>query len=352
MTLLPEIGAAQIVDAFPVTTTQQRCWFLDSIEPGNTALNIAVRWEIRGKVAGASLQKAFQHVTDRHEILRTRFIERDGEPMQQVLDRVSFRMGELDLRTTPAADRLARIDEIAKAEGARPFDLSQPGLLRATLVRWEAERASLLITAHQSVFDGHSIGVLGREIGAAAAAYQAGGAPDLPELALQFGDFALWQQDYLASGVLEEEGAWWQERLDGAPYFELPTDKPRPTQQKPAVAEIPLDLGADFETRLQTRAKAEDTTPFAFGYAVFTACLHRLTGAEDILAGTQTAGRTDVDLDPLIGVFINNLVLRVAAAPDTSLRAHIAEDAQGCRRRACASVDPVQPAGRAAQPGP
>ncbi len=319
----PGRARAAIVDEFPVTTTQQRCWFLDQIEPGNTALNIAVRWEFRGRVSTENLQKAFQLVTDRHEILRTRFVARDGEPVQQVLEHVPFRLGALDLRTTPEADRMARIDAIAHEEGARPFDLGEAGLLRATLVRWEAERAMMLITAHQSVFDGHSIGVLGREVGMAAAAFEAGKIPDLPELPLQFGDYALWQKEYLESGVLEDEGAWWQEQLEGAPYFELPTDKPRPAQQQPEVHELFVDLPRELTDGMQARARAEDATLFAFGHAVVVACLHRLTGAHDILMGTQTAGRIDSDLDPLIGVFINNLVLRMPASPQTPLSAHI-----------------------------
>ncbi|NDR59014.1 condensation domain-containing protein [Aliiruegeria sabulilitoris] len=321
---LPDFPPESIVDEFPVTTTQQRCWFLDQIEPGNPALNIAVRWELRGRVSNDSVQRAFQLVTDRHEILRTRFLDRDGEPVQQVLRHVEFNLGVLDLRTTPEADRMARIDAIAREEGARPFDLGKPGLLRATLVRWEAERAMVLLTAHQSVFDGHSIGVLGREVGEAASAFEVGREPVLPELPLQFGDYALWQRDYLESGVLEEEGAWWQEQLAGAPYFELPTDKPRPPQQKPAVRELHLDLPVEFSEALQVRARAEGVTPFTFCYAVVVACMNRLTGASDILMGTQTAGRIDVDLDPLIGVFINNLVLRLSASPESPLHDHLA----------------------------
>ncbi|PRY25163.1 phosphopantetheine binding protein [Aliiruegeria haliotis] len=314
-----EHPADSVVFEAPVTTTQQRCWFLDQIRPGNTALNIAVRWEIRGRFASTNLERAFQHVFDRHEMLRTRFVDRDGEPIQQVVDRVRFHLGELDLRTTPEADRMARIDAIALEEGGRPFDLSQPGLLRATLVRYETERAILLITAHQSAFDGYSIGVLGHEVGTAMQAYEEGRTPELPRLALQYGDYALWQRDYLDSGVQQEEGDWWAEILRDAPYFEITPDKPRPAQQVPSVGLVQVDLPPDFRERLEDRARAEGVTAFTFGTAVASAFLHRLSGEAEVLMGTQVAGRLDVDLEPLIGVFINNLVLRLPTAPETTL---------------------------------
>ncbi len=309
----------EIIGEFPVTTTQERCWFLDKVQPGNPALNVAIRWELRGKVSAENLEHAFLTVIERHEVLRTRFVERDGAPMQQVVAHVPFRLGELDLRTQPATDRMARIDAIAHEEAARPFDLRQPGLIRATLVRFEADRAILLIVAHQSCFDGFSIGVLGREIGTATQAFEEGRVPDLPDLPLQYGDFALWQKEYHDSGVLEEEGAYWQQTLQDAPYFEIPTDKPRPAQQNPDVQMMHLPLPDGFHDRLEQRARDEGVTAFTFGTAVISACLHRMTGASEVLMGTQIAGRMDVDLEPLIGVFINNLVLRFNTDPDTRL---------------------------------
>ena len=313
-----------VVAAFPLTATQERCWFLDRINPGEPALNVAVRWELRGRVSAEAVERAFAHVIARHEILRTRFVERDGAPMQEVLDHAPFRLGQFDLRTTPEADRLARIDAIAHEEAERPFDLARPPLIRANLVRFDAGRAMLLIVAHQSVFDGYSIGILGREIGTAAAAFDAGGTPDLPDLPLQYGDVALWQRELHASGILEEEAGYWRETLAGAPYFEVQPDHPRPATRSTAVAMLHRPLPADFPDRLRAAAKAAGVTPFAFGAGAVSAALHRLTGASEVLMGTQIAGRTETDLEPLIGVFINNLVLRLPTAPDTTLAQQIA----------------------------
>lgn len=321
-------AAPGIVAEFPLSATQTRCWFLDRMQPGNPSLNVAVRWELRGQVQTASIERAFQTVVDRHEILRTRFVEKDGAPMQQVVAGVPFKLDTVDIRAVPEAQQMARVDDIAHEVAERPFDLGQPGLIRATLIRLAADRAILTFVVHQSCFDGASIRVLGYEIGTAAQAFEEGRSPDLPDLPLQYGDFALWQQEYFASGVLEEEGAYWEDRLKDAPYFEVEPDRPRPPVKGTAVAQVNLDLPADFGDRLAAAAQAAGVSPFTYGCALFSASLARATGRDDVLFGTQIAGRLDSDLDPMIGVFINNLVLRFAAPEGRALSEHLAEAKQ------------------------
>lgn len=313
-----------VVAEFPASTTQQRAWFLDRVKPGNTALNVAVRWEFRGTVSADSIERAFAHVIDRHEVLRTRLVERDGALVQQVVAYVPFKLGRIDIPATDEAEALRRIDTIAQEDAARAFDLTQPGMIRTTLVRFSPERAILLIVVHQSIFDGFSIRVLGEEIGKATAAFEAGRQPDLPDLPLQFGDFALWQKELLECGVMEEEAAYWQETLKDAPYFEIEPDKPRPAERSTDAGKIVVNLPEDFGPRLKEAAQAASVSPFAFGAAVVSGCLHRLTGARDVLMGVQVAGRTEVDLEPLIGVFINNVVLRFHPEPDCAFADHLA----------------------------
>ncbi|WP_176441003.1 condensation domain-containing protein [Oceanicola sp. 22II-s10i] len=313
-----------IIAEFPLSTTQTRCWFLNEMKPGNPSLNVAVRWEVRGDLQAANLERAFQNVVDRHEILRTRFVEVDGTPMQQVVEHVPFRLGLVDIRAVPADQQAAKIEEIAHEFAARPFDLGQPGLLRATLIRLSADRALLTYVFHQSVFDGFSIRVLGHEIGTAAQAYEEGRQPDLPDLPLQYGDFALWQKEYLASGVLEEESAYWLKTLDGMTYFEIEPDRPRPAVRGTGVSKLAASMDDGFGDRLHAAAQAAGVSTFAYGTGIFSACLHRMSEAQDILFGTQIAGRLDSDLDTLIGVFINNLVLRFEAKPDSTIADHTA----------------------------
>ncbi len=313
-----------IIARFPLSNTQQRCWFLDQMQPGNPALNVAVRWEISGAIKAPLLERAFQTVIDRHEILRTQFAEVDGAAEQQVVEMVAFKLDEVDLRTLQDSAQPARVDAIAHDFAERPFDLSKPGLIRAVLVWLSADRAVIIFVVHQSCFDGYSIRVLGQEIGTAMAAFAAGEAPELPELSLQYGDFTLWQRDYLASGVLEEESAYWLSTLQDAGYFEVAPDKPRPHVKSTNVDLVTRDLPGDFGTRLDATAKRLGVSPFTFGAAIFSAALGRMTGNTDVLFGTQIAGRLDTDLDALIGVFINNMVLRFAADPQSTIAAHVA----------------------------
>ena len=299
-----------VVAEFPLSTTQKRCWFLDLLTPGNRALHVSVRWEIRGTLQSKSLEKAFQTVIDRHEILRTRFVETDGTPVQQVTDGIAFRLAVIDIQKVPEEQRETFVQRIAAEQAAMPFDLTRPDLLRATLVQVEKQRAFLVFTVHQICFDGWSIRLLGREIGEVASAIEASRAPDLSDLPLQYGDYALWQEDYFAHSDFGAETDFWLKQLDGTRYFEVQGDHPRPAKRTTNVSLLSCDLSAEFGKRLEAEAQRNGMSPFSFGAGIVSAVLHRFTGENQVLFGTQIAGREDVDLEALIGVFINNLVLR------------------------------------------
>lgn len=313
---------------FPVSTIQRQFWFMDLMAPGDPSLNIAVRWEVRGRLRSASLQAAFQRVIDRHEIFRTRFVEHEQELVQEVVERVNFRLGVVDLRTTPQDRHAARVDQIALEEAAAPFDLSEPGMIRVTLVQLAADRAILLIAAHHIVFDGFSIGVLGQEVGALAAAAEAGRAANLPELPLQYGDYAMWQEEYLASGVLAEDEAYWIRQMRGARYFELPADKPRPALRSSAVARAGCDVPASVVAGMEAAARARGVSLFTFGTAAVSAALHRIVGGPEVLLSTPIAGRIDTDLEPLIGPFISNHVLRLPVGAQQGFDEHLTATSQ------------------------
>ncbi|WP_301069286.1 condensation domain-containing protein [Pseudooceanicola sp.] len=314
----------EVIAEFPLSTTQLRCWFLDQMKPGNPSLNVAVRWEVRGTLQAANLERAFQHVIDRHEILRTRLVDNGSGPVQQVVDHVTFKLDLVDIRAIPADQQAERIEAIAHEFAERPFDLGKPGLIRATLIRLTADRALLAYVLHQSCFDGFSIRVLGHEIGTSAQAYEEGRQPDLPELPLQYGDFTLWQKEYLESGVLEEESAYWLKTLDGISYFEIEPDKPRPAVRGTGVAKLTAEMPGEFGAALSAGARAQGVSTYTYGAAIFSACLHRMSDARDLVFGTQIAGRLDTELDPLIGVFINNLVLRFSAQPEARIADQVA----------------------------
>lgn len=316
---------SDIVGRFPATFSQQRFWFQELAKPGDPELNIAVRWEIRGKFSGAQMEKAVQQIVERHEVLRTRFVVENGELWQEVVGTVGFRLGMVDLRAVAPEEHEARVAAMARELAARPFDLSQPCPLRITLVQLAPERAAILIAVHHIAFDGFSIGVLGHELGQIMQALAERRAPDLPELDLQYGDYALWEQALEASGALEEDGRFWEQRLKDAPYFELEPDLPRPPARATVGATLVTPFAEDFDARMVAFTKSAGISYFSLGAAALSVALHRWTGKSDILFAAPVAGRTDVEVEKLIGVFINTLVMRVAADPEMSLRDHVAQ---------------------------
>ncbi len=314
-------GSDNVVATFPASITQKRTWFMEQIHPGDRGLIIALHWELRGSVTSDAVERAFQTITDRHEVFRTRFRERDGEPVQEVLAHVDFRLARLDLRNVPEADRARKISEIASEHAGEPFDMGRAGLIRVAMVQTGPDRAALLIAVHNSVFDGYSIGVLGHELGTLLEAEASGQPAELPELALQYGDFAMWQADYAASGAFAGEEAYWAQKLGGMACFEIPPDRPRspgPTESR----NYARDLPADFEPRLAGTAKALETSLFTLGTTAFAVALERFTGRRDVSFAIQAAGRNEVDLEPLIGIFTNPMVLRFDIDPEAPLSDH------------------------------
>lgn len=307
-----------IVARFPTSIGQKRCWFMEQMHPGNRGLNLAVRWELRGPVTSDMVAAAFGQIIARHEILRTCFVEQDGEPMQQVVDHVEFKVDDVDVRALAKADRVARINAIAVEHAEQPFDMRVPCLLRVAMIRTDTQCAELLIAVHNAVFDGFSIGVLGHELGLTLDAISRGNAPDLPDLELQYGDYAQWSEDLEKSGGMDAERSYWVETLRGMPYFELPADRPR-TAGTAHSATCASDLPSDFEVQMGEAAKARGTSVFALGAAAFSIALARFSGKRDVSFAVQVAGRTDVDLEPLIGIFTNPVVLRFDVDESQSL---------------------------------
>jgi thioesterase domain-containing protein/acyl carrier protein len=309
---------------FPCSASQQRCWFIQALNPESTVLNIALRWEIKGQFSAATIEQAFQTIVDRHEILRTAFVVEDGVPMQKVAERHSFRLSIVDLTFRPEAERHDQAIALGVLEAHKPFDLTQLPLLRVTLLRLSADHAFLLVTVHQIAFDGWSIRNLAHEFGTIAAALDANRPHGLPELPLQYGDYCLWQKEYFASAGFETENTYWKNRLAGAPYFEITPDRERPAQLGDGGEILAIMMPATLANRLDETARKHNLTLFSFACAVTAAMLHRYSGRDDIIFGTQIAGRDDPDLENMIGVFLNNLVLRFDASDDPTFEVFLA----------------------------
>ncbi len=301
---------------FPCSAVQQSFWFMNAVNPGDPAYNIALRWEILGRFSLSTLEKAFQTIIDRHEILRTRIVDNDGEPVQAVVDHYDFKLSVVDLSIIPEAERLDAAMALVRREARLSFDIEKLPLIRATLLRLAADRAFIAVTVHHLAFDGWSISVIAREFGLIAEALDAGKPNPLPELPLQYGDYCRWERAYFASAGFDASIAYWKSELTGAPYFEVALDHERQPGQPKGGEITAVVLPPAVGDQIDRIGSHRNVTVFVFGCAVVTAMLHRHTGRSDVLFATQSAGREDTDLEELIGPFINNLVLRFDASGD------------------------------------
>ena len=316
--------------ALPVSFAQRRLWVLERLFPGTTLYNLSWPLRVTGELAPAGLAWALAEAVRRHEALRTTFAEREGEPVQVIGRPQPPALPRVDLSALPPAARGAELDRLLAAEGARPFDLAAGPLLRALLVHAtgsdEADAGDvLLLVAHHIVADGWSMEVLTRELCALCAAAQdsPAGPPSspLPELPIQYADFAGWQRRHLAGEPLAAQLAYWWQRLAAAPtVLELPADRPRPPVPSGRGASRTFTLPDAVAAELRAACRREGVTPFMLLLAAFDVLLGRLAGVEDLLVGTPVAGRGRVELEGLVGFFVNLLVLRADLAGDPPFR--------------------------------
>ncbi|HEX8273687.1 MAG TPA: amino acid adenylation domain-containing protein [Longimicrobiaceae bacterium] len=309
------IGRAPRDRPLPLSFAQQRLWVLDRIEPGSPAYNLPVALRVRGPLDAAALRAALDGLARRHETLRTTFAERGGVPVQVVHAPARVALPTVDLRgVQDAAGEAARL---AGAEARRPFDLARGPLLRATLLRTGDEEAVVLFTVHHVASDGWSWQLFVREVSALYAAQLRGKEARLPELPVQYADFAVWQRAWLSGETLEEHVGWWRAQLAGAPaLLELPTDRPRPAVPGNAAGRIAVRLEAGVAAGLRALSRREGATPFMTLLAAWQLLLARWSGQDDVLVGTPIAGRNRLETEGLIGFFVNTLVLRADLSGD------------------------------------
>jgi natural product biosynthesis luciferase-like monooxygenase protein/amino acid adenylation domain-containing protein/non-ribosomal peptide synthase protein (TIGR01720 family) len=306
---------------------QQRLWLVDRMEPGSPAYNMPHALRLRGPLDVRALRRSLDALVARHETLRTTFAERGGEPVQVVHAAAPVALGVVEVADEAEAARLAG------EEALRPFDLAAGPLLRCTLLRLDAEDHVVLFTLHHVAGDGWSMDVLVREVSALYGAFSRGGEPALPELPVQYADFAAWQRAWLAGDVLAAQVEWWRERLAGAPpLLEVPTDRPRAAGQGGPAGRVPLALSPELARGLRALGRREGATLFMTVLAGWQALLGRYAGQEDVVVGTPVAGRTRAELEGLIGFFVNMLALRADLGGDPSwagLLARVREAALG-----------------------
>ncbi len=317
----PAIERAPREQGLLLSYAQQRLWFIDQLEPNSALYNIPAAVRLKGELNTAALEQTFGEIIRRHEVLRTRFATVNGSPVQLISAALPFSLPVVDLSDVGAAEREAEAQRLATAEAQRPFDLSLGPLFRVRLLRLSATEHILLCTMHHIVSDGWSIWMLVREVATLYEAFSQGRPYALPELPIQYADYALWQREWLTGEVLETQLAYWREQLQGAPaVLELPTDHPRPAVQSFRGAAHRIELSAELTERLRQLSRAEGVTLFMTLLSAFSVLLSRLSGQDDIVVGTPIANRTRVETEGLIGFFVNTLVLRTKVEAEESFR--------------------------------
>lgn len=301
---------------FPASAQQQAFWYLQMLRPDAAAFNVPFRFRLEGPLDVGRFQEALTTVVERHEILRTRF-EQSGDALSQVV----VPAGEaalplMDLRELPRDQRVTEAERLADVEASEPFQLSKCPLFRAQLVRMDEQSHILHFTAHHTVFDGWSLQVLVEELAGIYGALTQGQACPLDPPALQYCDYSVWQKDYLAGPAMREQVDFWVKKLDGMSELELSTDRPRPAVKKWGGEVAKERLPAGLSDRIRGLASQHGCTPYHFLLTVFKTLLSSYTGTKDVCVGTPATGRLRPELEPLIGVFINPLVLRTDLSGD------------------------------------
>ena len=306
----------------PLSYAQERLWFVDQLGLAGGAYNVPMALRLEGDLNVEALERSFVELVRRHESLRTRFGVQDGVPHQLIDQPGPFELRRADL--SHVADREQReqqLREWMQREQLHRFDLGRDPLLCVVLISLGARAYALLLTMHHIASDGWSLGVLARELSTLYAAYIRGQPSPLPELPVQYADYAIWQRQWLTEEVLQEQLKYWKEHLLGAPpQLQLPTDRPRPALESFKGAMLKFELPATLSAALKELGRGEGATQFMVALAAYQILLSRWSGQQDIVVGSPIAGRRNREIEELIGFFINTLVLRTDVSAELTFR--------------------------------
>jgi len=309
---------------------QQRLWFLDQLEPGKSIYNVPGALRLKGPLDAEALRRSLEEIVRRHEALRTTFASTEAGPVQVISPLPEFTLAREEIHWRNAAEAEAEIHRRIVSETSEPFDLTRGPLFRARLIRVAADDHVLLLTMHHIVSDGWSVGVLYRELSALYRAFLRGEPSPLPELPIQYADFAAWQREWLSGAELERQLAYWKNQLSGIPaLLDLPTDRPRPAVQTFRGRTQSTIFGSELLEALRAFNRREGVTLFMSLLAALQTLLYRYTGQEDIVVGAAIANRNRTEVEGLIGFFVNTLALRARFAGDPTFREFLASVRRG-----------------------
>ena len=295
----------------PLSFAQERLWFLNEIEGASATYNMASAWQLSGNLSVDCLEKAINEIIRRHESLRTNFTAVNGVAHQVIADNKTIKIRAIDLQEIPENERATEVQRLAAEEAESPFNLATDSLVRVKLLRLTSESHVLTIALHHIISDGWSMGVFWQELSVLYKAFSQGKNSPFNELPIQYADYAIWQREWFEENLQETQLNYWKKQLAGAPPFlELPTDRPRPSVQTFTGKKQSLILSESLSESIQELSQQEGVTPFMTLLAAFKLLLSRYTLSKDIVLGTPVAGRNRPEIEPLIGFFINTVVLR------------------------------------------
>ncbi|MGH9332371.1 MAG: amino acid adenylation domain-containing protein, partial [Vicinamibacteria bacterium] len=328
----PPIERLPHEEAPQLSFAQQRLWFLDRLEPGNTAYNMWHAFRLEGPLDEGALEKSLRELVRRHESLRTTFVAIDGEPRQRIGSENSFTLERRDLRRT--ADRARREDEakrLVREEAFRPFDLARGPLFRALLLECGEREGVLLLSMHHVVSDGWSKRILMRELSSLYGAFLRGDGSPFPELPIQYADYAVWQREWLSGEVLSRELGYWREKLTGAPpSLALPADRPRPNLQTFRGGQQVHVLPENLTHGIKELSRKSGVTMFMTLLSALKVLLSRYAGETDISVGTPIANRNRGEIENLVGFFLNTLVLRTDLSGEPTFEEALVREREVC----------------------
>jgi amino acid adenylation domain-containing protein len=318
-------------DQHPLSYGQQGLWLFDQLDPGNPVYNLAAAARLKGPLNIPALIQSLDHLTRRHQILRTTFSAINGEAVQVVSQEQPFQMPIVDLGELAEAEREAEMMRIGVEEAQTPFDLARGPLLRVSLLRLDPQHHLMQVSMHHIISDTWSLRVFTREVAAIYKAYCNREPVALDELPIQYTDFARWQRQWFESGASDHQLSYWKEQLEGASaILDLPTASPRPAIQSFRGARQSIELPDSLTELLKALSQSQGATLFMTLLAAFNALLYRYTGQEDILIGTPVAGRNRVEVEGLIGYFLNPLAIRARMGGDPGFRELVDRVRQAC----------------------
>ncbi|WP_442941967.1 amino acid adenylation domain-containing protein [Nostoc sp.] len=303
----------------PLSFSQERLWFIHQLQPDSSTYNVSLAFRLQGLLNISALEYSLNEIIQRHEALRTTFVASGNKPVQVIAPSLNLTLPIVNLRELPEIERETQVLQLVKNEVEQPFNLEQGSLLRSSLLQPRENEYVLLLSVHHIVFDGWSDGVLWRELTALYTAFCTGKPSPLPELPIQYADFAVWQRQWLQGQVMDTQLEYWKQQLAGSPpLLELPTDRVRPLIQTSRGSIKHFQLGDRLTQKLKSLSEKSGATLFMTLLTGFVILLSRYSNQQDILVGSPIANRNRSELESLIGFFANTLVLRTDVSGNPS----------------------------------